>query len=176
MLHLPRRQPRCQRRPRLPTESEWYLFIEDWVLIIRIKWCGLWSPRDRFRWNSFLFVPDIRKFITETRYLIYGFRIYICRFRQIQSLSKGKVSIIHTHVSIQVPIVDLMVRSWHPVFVISHLLWIHLQTTVSRELVLVASWHLSDWITKHVPSYLAGGFGSEWNSAYASLLCLMKFL
>ena len=105
-----------------------------------------WSPWawTRSASNLLFFVLDVCEFITKSLDFILGSWIVISRFWKIDSLPEWKISLIHSHHSIEMSIVNLMVRSRNMIFVLGHLLRIHFKPSISRVLIFVASSHLSN--------------------------------
>lgn len=87
---------------------------------------------------------QVGKFIAEALHSIDGLRVFVCWFGKIHALPKGEVSVIHAHHVVQMPILDNMIGTRDPVFIISHLLRIHLQSAVHAKLPLGLSWDITD--------------------------------
>lgn len=110
-------------------------------------------------------MANLRELLGEPRDVVDGFGVLIRRFRQVDPFSEGEVALVESHRAVELAIVDLVVGSRHPVLVVSHFGRVHFEPSVGCELSFVAAWNFPDCIKNVVPSYLADGLPSVWNSA-----------
>lgn len=84
---------------------------------------------------------QIGKAVTEPRDRVNSLRVVVSRLGQVDSLSKCEISLVEASHAIEMAISNLMMWAWHPVLFLSHLIGIHLQSSVGSVFVLVSSWN-----------------------------------
>jgi hypothetical protein len=89
-------------------------------------------------------VSQVGEFIAETRDVVDGLGVVVGRFGEVHALAEGEIAIVHANHAVEVSVVDSVVRTWNPIFIIRHFLRVHLESSIGAEFAFICSWNLSN--------------------------------
>lgn len=98
-----------------------------------------------------MLVPEVYEFLAEVVELVNRLRIRIRWLRKVYSLTHSETSLVEAHCSVEMPVFDDMIGSWHPIQIICHFLREHFEPTICGVFVFLLARNFPHYIIKSLP-------------------------